>query len=362
MSDAALLDDAAERARLDPGGMGAAVAGLPDQCRAAWSEAQALDLPEDYREIDRIVVLGMGGSAIAGDVFRLLLARESAVPVLNHRHYDAPPYVDGRTLVVAASFSGNTEETRSAFEGVLGGPSKKLALTTGGKLLTTARANGVPAFVFRYEGEPRSAFGYGLMPLLAVGDKLGLMQGVGADVEEALSAMEALRSRIGEDVPLSDNASKQLAAKLAGRLPVVYGAELLTEVAHRWKTQINESSKLWAFYEQLPEANHNAIVSFELPPEVARLVFVVYLRSPDFHRRVGMHYEFSQRLLGEAGVDFQEVVAEGRSGLAQAMTSVQFGDYVSWYLALLTGVDPTPTTPIEKLRAWLARQDAQTAG
>jgi glucose/mannose-6-phosphate isomerase len=337
--------------------MGAAVRDLPDQCRAAWEEARRLELPADYREIDRIVILGMGGSAIAGDIFRLLLARECSVPVLNQRHYDLPPYVDGRTLLIAASFSGNTEETLSAFQQGLATAAKKLVLTTGGRLLTTARANGVPAFVFQFRGEPRSAFGYGLMPLLAVAETTGLMQGVERDVEEALAAMESLRSRIGEEVPLADNAAKQLAVKLAGRLPVVYGAEVLAEVAHRWKTQINESTKVWAFYEQLPEANHNALVSYELPREIARLVHVVYLRSPDFHPRVALHHEFNQRALAEAQVEYAEVWAEGRSALAQAMTCVLMGDYLSYYLALLNGVDPTPTAVIDNLKAWLAQQD-----
>ncbi|MCH7836247.1 MAG: bifunctional phosphoglucose/phosphomannose isomerase [Chloroflexi bacterium] len=356
MSDPGILDDPAARARLDPGGMGASVRGLPDQCRAAWQEARRLELPADYRKIERIVILGMGGSAIAGDLFRLLLARECPVPVLNHRQYDLPACVDGRTLLIASSFSGNTEETLSAFQRGLATPAKKLVITTGGALLTTARANGIPAFVFEYAGEPRSAFGYGLMPLLAIAEGTGLMQGVERDVEVALTAMESLRSRIGEDVPLAENAAKRLADRLAGRIPVIYGAEVLSEVAHRWKTQLNESAKSWAFYEQLPEASHNALVSYELPREVARLVFVVYLRSPDFHPRVALHYEFSQRALAEAGVEYAEVQAESGNALAQAMTSVLMGDYVSYYAALLNGVDPTPTTGIDRLKAWLAQQ------
>jgi len=356
VSEAALLDDAQARARLDPGGMGDSIRGLPEQCREAWEAARRLEIPATYREIDRIVILGMGGSAIAGDIFRLLLARECPVPVLNQRHYDLPPYVDGRTLLIAASFSGNTEETLSAFQQGLATPAKKLVLTTGGRLLTTARANGVPAFVFQFRGEPRSAFGFGLMPLLAVAEATGLMPGVVRDVEEAIAAMESLRSRIGEEAPLADNAAKALAVKLAGRLPVIYGAEVLTEVAHRWKSQLNESTKVWAFYEHLPEANHNALVSYDLPPELSRLVYVVYLRSPDFHPRVSLHGEFSQRALAEAGVEYAEFRAEGRSALAQAMTCVLMGDYVSYYLALLNGVDPTPTTVIDNLKAWLAQQ------
>jgi len=354
--ETAILDDPEARAKLDAGGMAKAVRELPEQCREAWNEARRLELPAPYREIDRIVILGMGGSAIAGDVFRLLLARECPVPVLNHRHYTLPPYVDGRTLLIASSYSGNTEETVSAFEQGLATPARKLVITTGGKLLTAARANGVPAFVFSFKGEPRAAFGYGLMPLLAVAEALALMQGVDRDVDEALSAMESLRERIGEDAPLAENAAKQLAARLAGRLPVIYGAELLTEVAHRWKTQLNESTKVWAYYEQLPEANHNAIVSSSLPPEVARLVTAVYLRSPNLHPRVALHYEFSQRVLAEAGVDHLEARVEGRSALAQALTGILLGDYLSLYLALLNGVDPTPTTVIDNLKAWLAQQ------
>jgi glucose/mannose-6-phosphate isomerase len=264
--------------------------------------------------------------------------------------------VDGDTLVIAASFSGNTEEMLAAFEGALATPAKKLAITTGGKLLTLARANGVPAFTYEFKGEPRAAFGYGLMPLLAVAEATGLMQGVANDVDEALSAMEALRSRIGEDVPLAENAAKRLASRLAGRLPVIYGAELLTEVAHRWKTQLNESSKAWAFYEELPEASHNAIVSYELPEAVSKLVLVVYLRSHGYHPRTALHFQFNARALDEAGVEHAEVLAEGESALAQALTMVLFGDYVSYYLALLNGIDPSPTTPIANLRAWLARQ------
>lgn len=357
MSETTVLDDPAARARLDPGEMGAAVSGLPDQCRAAWDEARRLQLPNVYREIDRIVILGMGGSAMAGDIFRLLLARECPVPVINHRHYDLPPCVDERTLLIASSFSGNTEETMSAFERGLATPAKKLVITTGGRLLATARANGIPAFVFQFRGEPRSAFGYGLMPLLAVAAATDLMQGIERDVGEAISAMEALRSRVGEDAPLAENGAKRLASRLFGRLPVIYAAELLTEVAHRWKTQLNESTKVWAFYEQIPEANHNALVSFELPPAVSQTVTAVYLRSPNYHPRVALQFDFSQRALSAAGVPFEEVRAEGNSGLAQAMTGVLMGDYVSYYLALLGGVDPTPTTPIDNLKAWLAQQE-----
>lgn len=352
-----LLDDAGTRHSLDPRGMLGAVAGLPAQCRQAWQTAQALELPPDYAHIDRIVMLGMGGSAIAGDIWRVLLQRECAVPVFNVRQYDLPPFVNESTLVIASSFSGNTEEMLSAFDQALAAPAKKLALTTGGKLLTTARANGVPTFTYEFHGEPRASLGWSLMALLALSAKLGLMPGVERDIREAISVMEQLQNEIGEDIAVAKNPAKQMAKALQEKLAVIYGAGPLTEVAHRWKTQLNESSKVWCFYDELPELHHNAIVGYELPKAIARATAVVMLRSSDLvHRRVQLRYQFTQELLAKAGVDVLTVDGRGESALAQMLSLILFGDYVSGYLAFLYGVDPTPTTPIEQLRNWLASQ------
>ncbi len=352
-----ILDDRSAWKQLDPGGMMDSVRSLPEQCLEAWEAAQSLDLPADYRDVHRIVVLGMGGSAIAGDLWRVLLQRESAVPVFNVRQYDLPPFVDGRTLVVASSFSGNTEETLSAFQQALPTQAKKLVITTGGRLLALARANGTPLFTYQYAGEPRSALGWSLMPLLVISARLGLMQGIGEEVAEAVSLMQSMRQRIGEDAPTASNPAKQLAQRLHERLPVIYGAGPLAEVAHRWKTQLNESGKVWCFYEELPELHHNAIIGYRLPESIAKSITVVFLRSADLiHPRVLLRYDFTRRLLAEAGVDSAEVASQGRGALAQMMSLIYFGDYVSAYLAFLYGVDPTPTTVIDELKAWLAQQ------
>jgi glucose/mannose-6-phosphate isomerase len=352
-----LLDDPAARTRIDPAGMLRSITELPEQCRTAWTAAQSLELPTDYRDIDRIAVLGMGGSAIAGDFWRVLLQREASVPVFNVRQYDLPPFVNERTLVIASSYSGNTEETLSAFDQALARPCKKLAITSGGKLLTVARANGVPAFTYEFKGEPRAAVGWGLMPLLAVGQKIGLMQGVERDVNEMLAVMETLQAEIGVDAPSAGNEAKQVTHRLHAKLPVVYGAGPLTEVAHRWKTQINESSKAWCFYEELPELHHNAIVGYEFPEVIPGNSVVVFLRSQDIvHPRVLMRYGFTEKLLDKYGVEHLTVDSRGKSALAQMMSLVLFGDYVSGYLGLLYEVDPSPTDVIAELRAFLASQ------
>jgi glucose/mannose-6-phosphate isomerase len=350
-----VLDDLAAYQRIDPQGMLDRIRDLPRQCRAAWQEAQTLKLPDDYRDTDKVAILGMGGSAIAGDFLRSLVALESPVPVFSHRDYDLPLLVDDRTLLIASSYSGNTEEVLSSFERGLGTSAKKVVITGGGRLLTTARANGVPAFVFHYESEPRAALGYGIMPLLTIAQKVGIVTDKSEDVDDAIVVMEDLATRIDETVPLARNPAKQLAQKLHQRLPVVYGAGILTQVARRWKGQLNETSKMWCFYEELPEANHNALVGYGLPKEIAARALVVFLRAPSLHPRILLRYDLTRMALEEAGVESATVDAEGRSPPAQMMSAVLFGDWVSLYLAILNGVEPAPTPPIGTLKERLTR-------
>jgi glucose/mannose-6-phosphate isomerase len=351
-----ILDEPGAVRRLDPHGMLASVYALPDQCRDAWDAAQQMEVPQGA--IDKVVVLGMGGSAIAGDVWRMLLQRECAMPVFNVRQYDLPSYVDERTLVIASSYSGATEETLSAFEQALATPARKIVITTGGKLLTMARANGAPTFAFHFKGEPRAAIGWSLVPLLALSTRFGWMQGVERDVQESIAVMSALRQEICDSVPSGGNAAKQLAMRLHEKLPVVYAASPLTEVAHRWKSQLNESAKVWSFYEELPEMHHNAIVGIGLPRGISTATAAILLRSRDLvHPRVQLRHDFTRRKLEESGVDVTEVESRGESALAQTMSLILFGDYVSAYLAFLYQVDPTPTDVIEELRSWLATQN-----
>jgi glucose/mannose-6-phosphate isomerase len=351
-----LLDDPSAYGRIDPSGTRALIRDLPRQCRGAWREAQAMELPPDYRHVDKAVILGMGGLVIAGDLLRSLAALESPVPVLVHRDYGLPRLVDNRTLLIAMSYSGDTEETVSAFEEGLRTDARKVVITAGGRLLALARSNEVPAFVFDYKSTVRGALGYGLMPLLAIAEKAGVLADKATDVEEAAAVMEGMIAGIGEDVPLERNPAKQLAERMEGRLPVIHGAGVMAPVAFRWKTQLNENSKVWAAWEELPEANHNAIVGYELPREIASRTFAVFLRAPALHPRIRLRYEFTRQTLTDAGVASDVVDAEGKSPLAQMMSAVLFGDYVSLYLAILAGVDPSPTAIIGDLKRWMAER------
>ncbi len=349
------LDDPEVYQQYDPEDMLARIKEMPWQCRQAWQTAMHFDLPPDYSEVDKVVILGMGGSAIGGDLVRSLAASEAKLPIFIHRDYGLPAFVDARTLVIASSYSGNTEETLSSFEQALKTGAKKLVMTTGGRLKEMADTNNIPVFKIEYQSQPRAALGFSFLPTLGVLQRLGFLNDKSADVAETVSVLEALSAKIDEKATLASNPAKQLAQRLYGHLPVIYGAGIAAEAAHRWKTQLNENSKAWAFYEVFPELNHNATVGYELPKELASRIRVILLRSPSFNQRIKLRYEVTCELLERAGVNYEFVDSEGKSPLSQMVSLVSFGDYVSYYLAILYRVDPTPVKVINYLKERLAK-------
>ena len=349
------LDDLLIYRRLDKSGMLDHLHEFPQQCERAWEKVLKFNLPPEHGQIDKVVILGMGGSAIGGDIARRLALVESKVPVWVHRDYGLPPFVDRDTLVIASSYSGNTEETVSAFTASLKTPAKKLVLTTGGKLKQLAEKEGIPIFLIDYKAPPRAAFPHSFVPLVGVFQKLGLLGDKSADMKQALQTLNQLAEDLAETTPHVFNPAKQLATKLWGHVAVLYGAEVLSEVARRWKTQLNENSKTWATSELFPELNHNAVVGYRFPPQVKERIFVVLLHSARFHPRSQRRYEATAKLLTKAGISHEVVEAVGATALAQVMGLVLFGDYVSFYLAILNKTDPTPVASIDFVKQYLAQ-------
>jgi glucose/mannose-6-phosphate isomerase len=185
--------------------------------------------------------------------------------------------------------------------------------------------------------------------------QLGFLGDPPAAMAEAIQVMEAWQQRIDYTVPTTDNAAKQLALRLHGKIPIAYGSGLLADVARRWKTQINENSKGWMFFEVLPELDHNAVEGYPFPAELAGRVVVLMLTSTLDHPRVTLRQRLTGQILARAGVPVETVAGRGHSALAQVLSTVHFGDYVSIYLAFLYGVDPSPMPAIDFLKAELSK-------
>ena len=349
------LDNASVYGQFDKLGMLNHLHRFPEQCQKAWEKVLKFELPRQYTEISNVVIAGMGGSAIGGDIARRLALTESKLPVRVHRDYDLPAFVDESTLVIASSYSGNTEETLSAFTKSLKTSAKKLVITSGGKLKHLAENEGIPVFTVDYQAPPRAAFPSNFVPLVGIFQNLGLLGDKSADLHEAVDILNNLSRDFMEKRPLASNPAKQLATKLRGHIAAIYGAEMLSEVAQRWKGEFNENSKTWAFFENFPELNHNAVVGYEFPPEAKERIFVLMLRSSSLRPRNLLRYEVTAKLLAKAGITCEFVEAIGKSTLAQMMSLVLLGDYASFYLSMLNEVDPTSTDAINFVKQYLTK-------
>ncbi len=345
------LDDVGALKRNDPQGMGERIAELPWQCRQAWEIIEGQRFPADYAEADSVVILGMGGSAIGGDLVRTLARDLCPVPIFVNREYDLPRFVGQGTLVIACSYSGNTEETLAAFQEASRRGGKILALTTDGRLAQMAEN----PLTFSYVSQPRAALGFSLIMLLGILTKLGFVPDPTPDLEEAIEVVERLLAEVREEIPTSQNPAKQLALLLQGKLPVIYGAQHLAPVARRWKTQFNENGKCFAFFEVVPELHHNTVEAFPYPAELADKGVVLLLTSRLYHPRNILRFQATEEMLDRYGIPHWSTEARGRSSLSQALSTIHFGDYVSLYLAALRGVDPSSVETINYLKERLAQ-------
>jgi glucose/mannose-6-phosphate isomerase len=350
------LDDPKTYEQADPQGMRDRIAEMGRQLKEASDLVAAMPDPGPYyRDARNVVVLGMGGSAIGGDLVRTVAEDVASVPILVSRDYRIPGFVGSNSLVVASSYSGNTEETLSAVQQSLERGAMVIAITTGGSLGQMASERGLPVLRFHYAAQPRAAVGFSFGLLLGLLAKLGYLDETRLGMDEAIQVAASNPTFLGPAVAIDNNRAKQLAQRLYGKLPIMYGAGTLSEVARRWKGQFNENAKAWAYFEQFPELNHNAVVGYENPPDLAARLYVVLLTSPSYHPRVAARVRITGEILEQRGVAHEVVEAGGTGVLAQVVESIMTGDYASYYLALLYGTDPTPVKAIDFLKGELAK-------
>jgi glucose/mannose-6-phosphate isomerase len=270
------------------------------------------------------------------------------------RGYDVPAYVDGACFAIASSSSGNTEETVTAFERALDNGARCVVLTTGGRLAEIAERRGVPLLRYAWEGEPRSALGWSFAAALAMCAGLRIVPDAADDLRAATTAMREQRASIGRDAPETKNAAKQLARRLAGRVPVIVGAEALAPVAYRWRTQMNENGKSWGIDLELPEMNHNTPVGYGVPHALVPLLHAVLLRHASMHPRIRLRVDATAEQMRARGIAAEVFDAPGGTVLSQMLSAVLVGDYVSYYVGLLNGARPSPVEALDELKRVMA--------
>jgi glucose/mannose-6-phosphate isomerase len=348
----------------DPADMYSAIRDFPQQIRTGV-ELGRTSPTLSLEGIRRVLVLGMGGSAIGGDLFRSYVSSledRGGVDVVVSRGYRPPP-VDASTLVVVSSYSGNTEETIEAYERTRASAGAVLAVTTGGTIATLAESYGHPAINPPAGLQPRAALAYGFFPLAyALAVKAELFGAAVRDetergIDEAIELLESL-GREYSSGPVDGNEAYRLAATLRGHIPVIYsGSELLDSVNLRWRGQFQENAKHLAFGNLLPEMNHNEINGWLNPPELARRMAPIFLRDRGDHERVARRLEITRRIIGEHSGPTTVIDSRGESAIARIFSLVHLGDWTSYYLAVLNGDDPMPVPVIEDLKVELAKAE-----
>lgn len=343
------LDEPARFRDVDPGNALGDVEATAEQWRDARRSAPG---PLDLDGVDQVVVSGMGGSGIAGDVLWALSLEHYPRPIIVHKGYGVPGFTGPRTLVVAFSYSGSTEETLSAFEEAGRRGARRFAVTSGGELAARCDAAGVDRAVIPPGGArpPRHSLGYLLVPALVA---LGLDEGL----DEALAVLADIAGALGRDVPVADNPAKQLGETLAGGVvPLTWGGHGLGSVAaYRLKCQLNENAKLPAVHAELPEADHNDVVGWEHPSPLTGISALVGLRDPlGEHARTARRFELTAKLLAERLAWTVDLTAHGTSPLARVASLLLQADLVSVYTALAADRDPSPIASIDRLKTELS--------
>jgi glucose/mannose-6-phosphate isomerase len=327
---------------------------FPVQFEAAIELAAGISL-EVPSGINNVVVSGMGGSAIGGDVVRAALGKTMRIPMLVNRDYGLPSFADASSLIFACSYSGNTEETLSAYRDALSSNANVVCITSGGELSDRAESDGFPWIKIPSGLPPRAALGYSSVVLLGALQALRLIPDMSEALRETHRLLVDLADRYAPEIPEHENEAKLLARLLHGKVVAVYASSgILGAAAVRWRGQIEENAKTLAFHHVLPEMNHNELVGWENPERVLKHVGVVLLRDREDHPQVQRRFEFTRDLVKDKAGMVQEAWTQGNSLLARIFSVIYFGDFLSLYLAYLNSADPTPVSVIDRLKLKLS--------
>jgi glucose/mannose-6-phosphate isomerase len=338
---------------IDSSGMYHLIKSFPDQAAEAIKIAKKTKLKLSNARIKNIVITGLGGSAIGGDILRSYAANQSKIPIVVNRSYVLPEFVDRNTLVVVSSYSGNTEETISAYSSARKREAQILVVTSGGAIGETAVKLKHNLIEIPGGLPPRAALGYSFFTVLTAFQMIGILKYKPRETRETIELLRHLSNEYSE---YSNNPKPlALAERMINMLPIIYAAtERFDAVNLRWRGQISENAKTVAYGNLFPEMNHNEIVGYSTLKDLLSRFFVVILRDEEDHPRVKARFELVKEIIRPYCSEVIEVNSQGKSLLARMFSLIHFSDWLSFYLAIKKGVDPTPVTNIDLLKKRLS--------
>ena len=339
---------------LDKSNMKLAIAQFPDQISKSFDIMKSWSPQKIYKDINNILIIGMGGSAIGGDVARVIAQNDCSLPIFVNRSYNIPDWVGSNTLVIASSYSGNTEETLSAFNQCKQKQASIIVITTGGEIENYANQYQLDRILVPAGYQPRAALGFSFTLILYLLNKLGFIPDDIIDkIYNIIKPLISMSVKMQEN----DNEALKIAEKIYTTCPIIYGSEDLTWVAAlRFRGQLAENSKMLAFHHNFPEQNHNEIEGWTCNQSIMNNMSIIWMHDTSDHSGVKSRMNISSKLLDlKAGLQIN-IKQDGINKIHRLIKLIHFTDWISYYAALLNNVDPTPVNRIKELKLKISEE------
>jgi len=343
--------------KYDNSDMYGVISNMPDQIREAVKLAEDFSVNIDAGSISSILFAGMGGSAIGGDLVRSILEDECKLPISVVRNYKLPVWAGESTLTLVSSYSGNTEETLSAYKDALKKGCKIICLTTGGKLQELADNDDVPVLIIPAGLPPRGAIAYSSISWLLIFASLGIISDSSNEIAAMASDLEKVIKDYGNYDSAQDNLPLTVARKAVGQIPLIYiSTGSFSVIGKRWANQIQENAKMLAYTNELPEMNHNEIMGWHLTGQSKESVLPIFIISNNHHPRVNLRLDITSKLVENKRGEVVRINPTGDKLILQLFSLIVLGDFMSYYLSLLNHINPGPVDIITELKEQLGKQ------
>lgn len=338
------LDNLSEIQKFDTGSILTSITSLPEQIEQGWNEVKEIKLPDSYKEATNIILAGMGGSALGARIVDSVFFEGLRVPFEIVTDYHLPRYVNSNTLVILSSYSGNTEETVTAAHEALKKNAKCFIITTGGKLGEFAQREQIPAYIFdpihNPSKQPRMGLGYSIAALLSLLAKESFVDLEESELKKIIEISQSFVEKFGPRIPEEESISKKLARNLMGKGLILMASEHLVGIAHAFKNQLNENAKVFSALFELPEANHHLLEGLKYPLKPKENLTFLMFESKNYYNRVFRRYQITKEVIEKNGFPAHIYKTQSEKRIEEMFECLILGSYISFYLAVLYGVDP----------------------
>lgn len=352
-----MLDNIKKIKKYDPNQVLESIAALPKQCVQTWEEVKQVKIPEHYQEADKIIVCGMGGSALGIHIIENLFADELKAPVIVVRGYNLPKYADDKSLIVLSSYSGTTEEALSCAEKAKKITNKITGITVGEKLGDFLESNNYPYFkinpIHNPSKQPRVGLGYSILGLIGLLNQCGMISLDDKSVDDVISHLEELNKLFGVDN--KDNTAKTIAQQVQKKIPVIVASNSFTGNAHVMANQFNETAKEFSAYHIIPELNHHLLEGLLFPQLNPEILFFLFFQSNLDSTRVQARFKVTADIVEKNAVGSITYKLGGKGKLEQSFEMLLLGSYITFYLAMLNKQDPSKIPWVDYLKEQLAK-------